>query len=225
MTPRLALVLAAYLAVTYLVCGIPFGKIVAGKGAGVDIQKVGSGNIGTTNVARSVGKLAAALTLFLDAGKSFLCCALARPVIGTLVLKADLDALSVGGSFDWVCALVLVAALLGHMYSPYMHFHGGKGIAVGFGGMLAISWPVALGLLVVWLAVVLPTRIVSAASCAAAVSLPVWCVVLERPTLPFVLLMCVGAALVVWAHRSNLGRLVRGEEQRFSFHRKDDDER
>lgn len=223
MTPRLALVLAAYLAVTYLVCGIPFGKIVAGKGAGVDIQKVGSGNIGTTNVARSVGKGAAALTLLLDAGKAYVCCALARPALAALALGGDAGPLAFGGRLDWVLALVFACALCGHVFSPYMRLHGGKGIAAGFGAALGLAWPVALGLLAVWLVVVVPTRIVSAASCAAAASLPLWCYGALHPSGAFLAIVCAGALLVVWAHRSNLRKLARGEEARFAFHRRDDD--
>lgn len=217
MTDSLVPTLAVYLVATYLICGIPFGKIVA-KGSNVDIQSVGSGNIGTTNVGRTLGAPAAGLTLLLDAGKGFVCTALARPIIAAVALGGDAAPLACSAELGWVVALVYLATICGHVFSPYLRFHGGKGIAVGFGGALGFAWQVALGLLLVWLVVCLPTRLVSAASCAADVSLPIWSVVFYHPSWQFVAIMCVITAIVLWAHRTNLVKLARGQEKRFSFH-------
>ena len=217
MSMPLGAVVTIYLVATYFVCGIPFGKIVARRNH-VDISHVGSGNIGTTNVGRTVGAPAAGLTLALDAGKGLLCTALARPVLATLCLGGDASALANGAELGWVVALVYLGCIVGHVFSPYLRGHGGKGISVGFGGALGFGWEVALGLLVVWVVAVAPTRIVSAGSCAAAVSLPIWSFVFYRPSWAYLAIMCAISAIVLWAHRSNLRKLFRGEEKRFSFH-------
>ena len=212
--------LAIYLVVTYFVCGIPFGKLVASRGGHVDIQSVGSGNIGTTNVARTVGAKLAGVTLLGDAGKGFLCTLLAPAYAASACGVAPAE-LAPGAGCGWVCALVMLVCVVGHVFSPYLRFHGGKGIATGFGAALGFAWPVALGLLAVFAAFAAARRIVSLASCAAAVSLPVWAVLIYRPEPPFALIMVATAALVLWAHRTNIAKLARGEEQPFSFHHDD----
>ena len=220
MTLPLPLVLAAYAMTSYLVCGIPFGKVVA-ESKGVDIQHVGSGNIGTTNVARSVGAGAAGLTLLFDAGKGLLCTGLARPVIGFLALGGDASALEPSGELSWALALVFLACILGHAFSPYLGFKGGKGIAVGLGATLGCSWTVAIGLAIVFFSIAFATKYVSLSSCCAAVSLPFLCAFLTQATPVYLAIMSAAAALVVWSHRSNIGRLMRGEEPKFAFHHDD----
>lgn len=225
MTPQEATIFCAVAAVvTFLVCAVPSGYLIAKRGAHVDVRRTGSGNIGTTNVARSVGKGAAALTLLCDAGKGALCVVAARLVCAGAFLSGDASALAPSGPLGWVMGTLFLAAVLGHVFSPYLGFHGGKGIAVGFGTMLAIAPAVGLGLLVVFAAVVAPTRYVSAASVSAAASLPVWCVVLYHASWAFLVPVVAACLVVVWAHRSNLAKLARGEERRFAFHRKGDDD-
>jgi glycerol-3-phosphate acyltransferase PlsY len=118
--------------------------------------------------------------------------------------------------------VVYAAAILGHVFSPYLHFHGGKGIAVGFGAALGFMWPVSLGLLVVFVVFAVPTRYVSLGSIAAAISLPILGWAIYHPSNVFVILLGIVAAVVVWAHRANIGKLMRGEEKRFSFHKTSD---
>lgn len=214
----LAVVAVAYALVAYLVCGIPFGLLVA-KANGVDVRAAGSGNIGATNVGRTVGAWAAALTLALDAGKGLLCMGLARPVISALT-GIDAAAFACTTPFGWALTLVYAGCVLGHVYSPYLRLHGGKGISVGFGAALGLDWRVALGLLAVWAVGAIPSRYVSLGSSLAAVSLPVWGVVLGY-SLPAVLPLVVVACCVVWAHRGNIDKLVHGRERRFSFHHDD----
>lgn len=225
-TPQLA-ALAATLVVTYLVCGIPFGLVVALRMGHVDVRRVGSGNIGTTNVAREVGKGAAALTLLLDAGKGWVC---VRAGVWALNSFAFAGSVSPAGdpATSWVGALVIAAAVSGHVFSPYLGFHGGKGIAVGFGSVLGYLWPVALGLLAVFLVLALATRRVSVGSIAAGASLPVitaaWCAFARGAvSWPLVAVTLAVGCLVVWAHRSNIDKLAHGREGAFSFHRADGD--
>lgn len=208
----------------YLVCGVPFGLIVARAMGHVDVRTTGSGNIGTTNVARSVGKGAAALTLLLDLGKGLVWMLLSRLVLALVFFGGDASALDHTTFFGTALTVVFLGCICGHVFSPYLHFHGGKGIAVGFGAALGLYWPIGLGLLAVFLVLVIPTRLVSLGSVAAAASLPVWCVALGFP-LASVLPVVVAAVIVVWSHRENVRRLVHGEERRFSFHKSEKESR
>ena len=203
----------------YLVCGIPFGLIVAMAMGHVDVRTVGSGNIGTTNVARSVGKGAAGLTLLLDAAKGLVWMLVSRWAIAALALGGDISALDHATVFGTSLTLVFLACICGHVFSPYLRFHGGKGIAVGFGAALGLYWPIGVGLLALFLVLVIPTRYVSLGSVAAAASLPVWCAVFGFPAVA-IAPVAVAAVVVIWSHRENVRRLVRGEERRFSFHKK-----
>ena len=214
------LVTVALMVGAYLVCGIPFGLIVARRGADVDVRRVGSGNIGTTNVARSVGKGAAALTLLLDAGKGWASVTAARAIAVSTIAAGDAASCEPSGRLGLCVACVVLASILGHVFSPYLGFHGGKGIAVGLGATLAFEPVVALALLAVFVVVVAPTRIVSAASCSAAIALPIASVLLGGTTPAATVVLAITASVVLWAHRTNISKLMRGEEKRFSFHKK-----
>ena len=216
----MVLVTAIAAIISYLVCGIPFGLIIA-KSHGVDVRTVGSGNIGTTNVARCVGKGAAALTLLFDLGKGFVCITAARYAIAALCLNGDVSSLDHTTLFGTCVSVVYMACILGHVFSPFLGFHGGKGIAVGFGSALALWWPIGLGLLAVFLIFAVPSKHVSLGSICAAISLPIQCLLWSFPlvsTLP----VAIVAALVVWAHRSNIKKLASGTESDFSFHKDGD---
>lgn len=211
---------ACMVVISYFVCGIPFGKIIARQRGHVDVTKTGSGNIGTTNVVRSAGVSSGVLTLACDAGKGLLCTAIARLVIGGLGFGGDIALVEPTGEWGFLLALVYLACIGGHVFSPYLGFHGGKGIAVGFGAALGFMWPVALGLLVVFMVFAVPTRYVSAGSIAAAVSLPFLSVLFYGFQAPFFVFLAVVSCIVVWAHRSNVLKLARGEENKFTFHPK-----
>ena len=207
---------------SYLVCGIPFGLLIA-RASGVDVRTVGSGNIGTTNVARSVGKSEAALTLGCDVGKGLVCMLVARGLI-PLASGIEWAAFCPGCGFGWVMSCVYLCCVLGHVFSPYLGFHGGKGIAVGFGGALGLCWPVALGIIAVFAVFAVPTRYVSLGSVCAAASLPLWSLVFGFSTASVLPVVAV-AVVVIWAHRSNIKKLVNHEERKFSFHHEDKGDR
>ena len=215
--PQFAGAVAACMLVTFLICGIPFGVIIGelmGKG---DIRKSGSGNIGTTNALRVGGKLVGALTLLCDVLKGLFCVMGSSWVLGGLAAVPAASLLP-GQGADWALSLLSLAGLSGHMFSPYLHFKGGKGIAVGFGVCMGWIWPVGLSLWIPFLLGVVLTRYVSVGSIAAAVSLPFW-VQLYYPSasLEMKLVFALMALLVVWAHRSNIGKLARGSESKLSF--------
>ena len=222
--PSTAVYLAVSLAcmvASYFICGIPFGKILARLLGHVDIQKAGSGNIGTTNALRVAGPKVAALTLLFDVLKGVLCVNAARLFIGAalgydaartfaLVPEQGLGALPL--------ALVCLCCLLGHIFTPYLHFHGGKGIATGVGVLLGLAWPLALIHLAIFIVLVAITRYVSVGSIVTAlvvcVSVPLY---FPHAGLAFHVVMGAMGLLVVWAHRSNIKKLLHGKESKLSF--------
>lgn len=171
-----------------------------GRARGIDIKKEGSGNAGTTNALRVLGKKAAAVTLVIDIGKGF--------------LAVKLGFLLAGPVAAMYCAL---AAFLGHIWPVLFRFKGGKGVAVAFGAILGVNWHLALAALAIVAAAVLITRMVSMGSVIAAVTFPVLAWFMEPD---FFWIGCVMAAIMLYAHRSNIGRIIRGEENKLSFSKK-----
>jgi len=186
----------------YVVGATPFG-FLAGKLNGIDIRDHGSGNIGATNVLRTLGKPVGITVLVLDILKG-----MAPVVVARLV--SDSSPLLIATA---------VAAILGHNYTFWLRFKGGKGIATTAGAMAPVM-PLALGVAVaVWLLLLLTTRYVSVSSIGAAISIPSTLIAASLVSdrwdgyvLGFGIFVCV---LAVWKHRSNIARLRRGEENRF----------
>ncbi len=202
--------LAAVVVFGYMLGAIPFGFLVA-KARGVDIRKEGSGNIGATNVFRVVGKGYGVAVFVLDFLKGMI------PVLasGSIYLMAG-ETESPG---TWVPLLAALASILGHNYSFWLGFKGGKGIATSAGALLALMPLVMLGGLLLWVLVFAVSRYVSLASIAAALALPalIWTFAATGvvPLDPYLLLFSVViAALAVWRHRSNIRRLMDGTEHR-----------
>ena len=214
------MVLVAVLAaiISFFVCGIPFGLLLtklSGKG---DVRKAGSGNIGTTNTLRVAGPKVAAATLFFDVMKGVVCVCGARVVIANLYFEGVVAQLAPGAPADWVLALVALSCLCGHVFSPYLHFHGGKGIAVGVGVLFGWFWPLACAHLAIFIVLVAITKFVSVGSIATAALVPVT-VTLTFPysSLGCKLLMSAMGVIVVWAHRGNIKKLLHGKESKLSF--------
>jgi glycerol-3-phosphate acyltransferase PlsY len=200
---QLALAAVALLVGGYIVGGIPWALLIGKWVKGVDLRTVGSGNLGATNVARNVGGAWAVAVFFLDFAKG------ALPVaVATLSPETNHDLLMMAGA---------VGAVLGHVYSPYIRFRGGKGIAVT-AGAAAVANPLCLIVgTVIFFAVGLSTRRVSLGSLTIGLAYPplVWFLYPNRPiNLAFSFAVC---ALVFWSHRSNIGRLLRGQEPKVSW--------
>ena len=188
-------------ALAYLIGSIPFGLVVAKAfGRGTDPRTAGSGNIGATNVARTLGTAAGVLTLLLDAGKAVFVLALAGYVLGS-------------GSHGWL-ALVGGAAFLGHVFPVYLRFRGGKGVATALGVVAYLSPVTVFVLFVLFALVVYFTRYVSLGSLCAAICLPVVMALFEGPR-SYLNLSLMIAFLVVYTHRENIHRLLAGEETKF----------
>jgi glycerol-3-phosphate acyltransferase PlsY len=209
----------------YLVGSIPFGLLIA-RAHGIDIRRHGSGNIGATNVKRVVGSKAGRVCFILDVGKGALPVLLAG-VLNGLLNQPESTAMSATQLWWWLG--VAVATVLGHMFSIYLTFTGGKGVATSFGALLAF-WPMltlpTVAALIVWYAAMKITRYVAVASMIAAIALPLgycaWVFVMREvpgrallsSASPPLWVTCVLALAVIWKHRSNIGRLRRGEEPR-----------
>ena len=185
---------------SYLLGSIPTGYIV-GAWAGIDVRKAGSGNVGATNVARTVGKTKGLLTLAADVAKGFI------PVFIALRLGLTYSAVAVVGA----------AAFLGHLYPLFLKFRGGKGVATAFGVLLALAPTACLVLIGVFGVVVYFSRIASLSSMAAAAAAPITLWSLSYPPM-FILVGFFFAVMIILRHRGNIQRLLAGTEPRFGSH-------
>jgi acyl phosphate:glycerol-3-phosphate acyltransferase len=192
-SPPLVLLIVA--ALSYLLGSIPFGIVITRAMGLGDIRQIGSGNIGATNVLRTGNKLAAALTLILDAGKGAIAVIAARLLVGE-------DAAQIAGGF----------AFLGHLWPVWLGFKGGKGVATFLGTLLALAWPLGLLACATWAATAALTRISSLSALTAAALTPVYAVLMGEPQ--FVLLTFLLAALIFMRHHANIRRLMAGTEPR-----------
>ncbi len=189
------LVLAAYL------LGATPTSYIAGKiGRGIDLREHGSRNLGATNVYRVLGWKYAIPVALIDAAKG----ALSVGVLGSL-----------SGGPAWVPVVLGLAAVLGHVYSPYVGFRGGKGVATAGGVFLALA-PLAVAIsLPIWVGMLWAFGYVSVASLTVAVLFPLW-VRLTRPAAPYTFWASLALALlIVYSHRANIERLMKGTENRF----------
>jgi len=182
------------LALGYLLGSIPFGLILTRLGGKGDIRRIGSGNIGATNVLRTGSKGLAALTLVLDCLK-----ATAAIVIARLVFEPGSQAFAAAGAF------------VGHLYPVWLGFRGGKGVATLLGILIALLWPAALVYAAVWIFLLLTLRISSLAGMTAVVTAPIVAAALHSP---YFLMLLGFAVLVLWKHRENILRLSKGTEPR-----------
>jgi glycerol-3-phosphate acyltransferase PlsY len=193
--------------VSYLLGSIPTGYLVA-KAKGVDIRKVGSGNIGATNVFRILGKPAGIFVLSADALKGFLACGLVVKLT-VMVLNPNLDA----GTKRQLEVLAGIAAILGHNYTCFLNFKGGKGIATTAGVLVALVPKALLAVLTIWIIVFGVSRYVSLASIVAAFCLPfaVW---LTGGSTTLIIITAALGTLAIYKHKANIERLRAGTENR-----------
>ena len=196
----------------YLIGSVNFAVLVAKK-HGVDILKEGSGNPGATNVKRVLGKGPGNLVFALDALKGFVGAGLPT-LVGYVIATQGIDFVIQGDAFIHGVA-GFVGTLLGHCFSCFLKFKGGKGVASTIGGLLVLlPIPILIGA-AVWGLVFTLSRYVSLASIALGVSLPLSCFFLKHGQSQFWFAAAI-AAFNVWTHRSNIGRLLAGTESRFA---------
>lgn len=207
----LAVIIVAVCA--YLIGSINFSVIISKKFAGFDVRQKGSGNAGTTNMLRSVGKGAAAITLVCDILKGV--------VSVLLALLISLIAKNISGAL--LVQTAGIAVILGHTFPVFFEFKGGKGVATSLGVLLCINWKVGLLCLVFAVIIMAVTRMVSAGSCTAAILYPVltlfgvqkdFFIIKGESYLVFSLIL---ALIVVFNHRENIKRILTGKENKLSF--------
>ncbi len=187
--------LALAAALAYLLGSVPFGLVIARAMGLGDLRRIGSGNIGATNVLRTGHRGAAAATFLLDAAKGGVAVLAARAALAE-------DAAQAAG----------LAAFLGHLFPVWLGLRGGKGVSTLLGLLVALAWPAGLAACATWAAVAAVVRISSVAGMAAAVLAPVWLWLAGAPSA--VALAALLAALVLWRHRANIARLRAGTEPR-----------
>jgi glycerol-3-phosphate acyltransferase PlsY len=202
--------------IAYLIGSINFSVIISKKVAGFDVREKGSGNAGSTNMLRSVGKKAAAVTLLCDILKGVVAIIISV-LVGNIVKEANRELLlQVAG----------IAVVIGHTFPIFFGFKGGKGVATSLGILLMTNWQIGLICLVFAIVLIVLTRMVSLGSCAAAILFPVLTLFINNSYTiltegkngnTYFVYSVILAIIVLYNHRSNIQRLMNGTENRISF--------
>lgn len=179
----------------YLLGSVPFGLVISRVAGLGDIRDIGSGNIGATNVLRTGRKDLALATLVLDSGKAGF-----AGLIFTFTVSTEAGLMAAG------------AAFLGHCFPVWLKFKGGKGVATFLGALLAVAWPVGVLTCLTWLGTALLVRVSSLSALVAASAAPVFALAFNRPDAAVLALFLT--ALIFWLHRTNIDRLLKGDEPR-----------
>lgn len=205
--------------IAYLIGSINFSVILSKKMAGFDIREKGSGNAGSTNMLRSVGKKAAALTLVCDILKGIVSILIAM-ILGNIIQNLDRELL---------VQIAGIAVVVGHTFPIFFGFKGGKGVATSLGVLILSNWQIGLICLVFALVLMALTRMVSLGSCAAAVLFPVLTLFINdnytvlsegKNGNVYFIYSVILAIIVLYNHRSNIKRMMNGTENRISFSKK-----
>lgn len=208
--------MAAYIIVAiiaYLIGSVNFSILISKKMAGFDVREKGSGNAGTTNMLRSVGKKAAAITLICDILKGVVSIVIAI-IVGNIVKNLDRELL---------LQIAGIAVVIGHTFPIFFGFKGGKGVATSLGVLLMSNWQIGLICLVFALVLMALTRMVSLGSCAAAVLFPVLTLFInqhytvlteEKSGRVYFVYSVILAIIVLYNHRSNIKRILNGTENK-----------
>ena len=203
----------------YLIGSFPFGFWIA-KLKGIDIRNHGSGNIGATNVFRNLGAKFGILVLILDMAKGFIPVLLGSIIILKEIPTETLNRESIEGIIYVSLAIVTI---IGHNYTLWLGFKGGKGIATSAGSIIPFLPEVLIGSVIIWIAVFFTSRYVALASIAAALSLPILTYCLDHNYLfpdinssnPVLLFGIIAGLMAIWRHKSNIRRIISGEEEKF----------
>ena len=190
------------LLVAYLLGGVPIGFLLVRWKTGQDVRAHGSGNIGATNVHRAAGRVAGMATLVLDAAKGYLAVWLAYRMSG--------------GSTAWASAAA-VCVLLGHIFTPFLRFRGGKGVATFLGAFLFLAPGATLAVTLVFLVTLAALRMISLGAILGGITFPLAVWLISQPAWPLMSASFVCCALVLWRHRDNAKRIHEGTERTFAW--------
>ena len=206
-----------FLAKAFLIGSIPFGVIVGRVFYRSDLRESGSGNIGAANALRSFGKIGGAAVLLLDASKGYVAASLLTlfwPLVAAWTCHCSVNTPADVGDG----AMVGLAAVAGHCFSPWLRFRGGKGVATWLGVLFALSWLGGLLFIAIWLVVVVPSRYASLGSTIASLVSPLVLWLISQDSTA-TLCATIAALLILWKHRENIGRLREGRENKITFGR------
>lgn len=206
-----ALAIPAAVIAAYLAGSIPFAVIVVKVFWGQDIRTLGSGNTGATNVLRVFGTAPGVSVLLLDAAKG---------ALGVWLALLFTPAVWGAAGRDWFGVLGAMAAIAGHSFSPFIGFRGGKGVATAAGAIVMLAPKTVPVMLVIFVIVVAIWKYVSLGSIVIAGFFPGVCFALYPDRLALLAFSFLAASLVIWRHRSNIGRIRRGEESTITFRRR-----
>ena len=205
--------------IAYLIGSINFSVIISKKMAGFDVREKGSGNAGSTNVLRTVGKKAALITLICDIFKGIVSVLIAL-LIGKIAGESANSAI--------VAEIAALAVVIGHTFPVFFGFRGGKGVATSLGIILIINWKIGLICLVFALALMALTRMVSLGSISASVLFAVLTIFIRDSYVggidfdfSFIIFGILLAAIVIFNHRTNLKRIINGTENKLNFKKKE----
>ena len=200
--------------IAYLIGSISFGVLISKKMAGIDVREKGSKAAGSTNVLRTVGKKAAALTLICDILKGIIAVLIAM-LLGWIVKDIDKATL---------VQIAAIAVVIGHTFPIFFGFKGGKGVATSLGVLLLINWQIGLICLVFALVIMALTRMVSAGSVLAAILFPVLTLFIGQEHFivsgNYFIFSVIMALIVAFNHRTNINRILNGTENKLSFKKK-----
>lgn len=204
------------LIIAYCIGSVNFSVIISKKIAGFDVREKGSGNAGSTNMLRTVGKKAAAITLLCDILKGII----------AIIISIMIGNLVEGANRELLLQIAGIAVVIGHTFPLFFGFKGGKGVATSLGILLMSNWKIGLICLVFALVLMLLTRMVSLGSCVAAVLFPVLTLFINdsytiltegKKGSTYFIYSVMLATIVLYNHRSNIKRLLNGTENRLSF--------
>lgn len=198
--------------IAYLIGSINFSVLISKKMAGFDVRTKGSGNAGTTNVLRTIGKKAAAITLLADILKG----------VVSVIIAVILGKISGNADKALLVQIAGIAVILGHTFPIFFEFKGGKGVATSLGILLITNWQIGLICLVFAIVLMIITKIVSVGSIGAAILFPVLTMFISENYIVtegsgYFVFSVIVALIVAFNHRANIKRLIEGKENKISF--------
>ena len=194
--------------ISYLLGSLPTGFLIGKYLKNIDLRTIGSGSTGATNVLRNVGKWPALFVFIIDVGKGFIAVTIAKELANQGLIDSNQGLIEV---------LAGISAISGHIWPIWLKGKGGKAVATGLGMFLALSWKVGLASLGIFLIVLAKSKFVSLSSIAAAILLPIFMFFnLGNASHPYFVISLIVSLLVIWKHRTNINRLLKGEESKIN---------
>ena len=194
--------------ISYFLGSLPTGFLIGKYLKNIDLRTIGSGSTGATNVLRNVGKWPALFVFIIDVGKGLIAVTIAKELANQGLIDSNQGLIEV---------LAGISAISGHIWPIWLKGKGGKAVATGLGMFLALSWKVGLASLGIFLIVLAKSKFVSLSSITAAILLPIFMFFnLGNASHPYFVISLIVSLLVIWKHRTNINRLLKGEESKIN---------